>query len=199
MKIYASSILFAMYVFVSIQLPSFAQDTTEMKIISPFDSLTITNVKAVGNIETGSMEISMDVRNDYHKQTDVHWSLGGFEDLGITDDKGMKYKIFTSTQLIGTANINKGFQKITGVQFGSKKMDWLTYVKDTVGIEQAKKLIIRLAKVDNAVRFIKELQIRCILTLDYVWAGDKSYQLKNIKIDWNKPKTPSKPVKTRTN
>jgi hypothetical protein len=185
-------------VFTVFQLKAYAQDSTDMKIISPFDSLTITNVKAIGNIETGSMEISMDVRNDYHKLTDVHWILGGFEDLGLTDDKGIKYKIFTSTQMIGTANINKGFQRITGVQFGSKKMDWLTYVKDTVGTNQSKKLIIRLAKVNKAVSLIKELQMRCILTLGYIWAGDKFYQIKNVKVDWIKPKTPTKSAKTKS-
>jgi len=132
-----------------------AQDTTEMKIISTFDSLIISNVKAIGNIETGSMEISMVVRNDYYKMIDAYWSLGAFEDLGITDDKGKKYKIFTSTKLIGTANINNGFKSISGVQFGNKKMDWLTYVKDTVSAGDSKKLIIRVPTLSVILNLMK--------------------------------------------
>jgi hypothetical protein len=174
-------------------LAASAQDTTEMKIVSPFDSLIISNVKAIGNIETGSMEISMIVRNDYYRMIDAHWSLGGFEDLGITDDQGKNYKIFTSTKLIGTANINNGFKSISGVQFGSKKMDWLTYVKDTVSAGDSKKLIIRIPKVDKTVKSIRELHIRCILSKGYMWAGDKSYQINNIKIDWVKSPVQSKP------
>jgi hypothetical protein len=174
-------------------LDASAQDTTEMKIISAFDSLIISDVKAIGNIETNSMEISMVVHNDYYKMIDAHWSLGGFEDLGITDDKGKKYKVLTSTKLIGTANINNGFKSISGVQFGSKKMDWLTYVKDTLSAGDSKKLVIRVPKVDKTVKSIKELHIRCILSKGYMWAGDKSYQINNIKVEWIKPSVQSKP------
>lgn len=180
-------------------LTASAQDTTEMKIVSPFDSLIMSNVTAIGNIEAGSMEISMVVRNDYYKMIDAHWSLGGFEDLGITDDKGKKYKIFTSTKLIGTANINNGFKSISGVQFGSKKMDWLTYVKDTLSAGDSRKLIIRIPKVDKTVKLIKELHIRCILSKGYMWAGDKSYVIKNIKVDWVKPPVQSKPKSIKEN
>jgi hypothetical protein len=184
---------------IAFSLAASAQDTTEMKIISPFDSLIISNVKAIGNIETGTIEISMDVRNDYYKMIEAYWSLGGFEDLGITDDKGKKYKIFTSTKLIGTANINNGFKGISGVQFGSKKMDWLTYVKDTLSAGDSKKLIIRVPKVDKTVKSIKELHIRCILSKGYMWAGDKSYQISNIKVDWVKPPLQSKPKLIKAN
>ena len=51
--------------------------------------------------------------------------------------------------IIGTANINNGFKGISGVQFGSKKMDWLTYVKDTLSAGDSKKLIIRVPNQKN--------------------------------------------------
>ncbi|HWK02773.1 MAG TPA: hypothetical protein VNS58_04040 [Puia sp.] len=165
-----------------------AQDSTELKVISPYDSLVLSDIKAIGNLQTGNLELSMQVRTDYHKLTDVYFDLGGFGSMGITDDKGMKYKIPTNDRLIGTAGINKGYMPVSGVQFGKNKMNWVTYVKDTLHTGESKTLTIRLGKVNKTLSYIKEFHIRCILTLNYMWVGDKTYQAKNIKVDWIKPK-----------
>jgi hypothetical protein len=99
--------------------------------------------------------------------------------------------------LIGTAGINKSFLPIAGVLFGKNKMNFVTYVKDTLQTGESKTLIIRLGKVNKAVTYLKEFHIRCILTLNYMWVGDKTYQVKNIKVDWIKPQNEVQNHKTQ--
>ncbi|TXJ29062.1 MAG: hypothetical protein E6Q24_05120 [Chitinophagaceae bacterium] len=163
----------------------FGQDSSALIVKVPFDSIAVTNVRAVGNIQTGSVEISLDFRNDYHELVDLHWSVGGFDGLGMTDDKGEFYKIYTSTKAIGAAGINKGYLQIKGVQFGSKKMDWLTYVKDTVNAGNTKKLKVTIPKMQKDVAVIKEFHARCILSVSQMWVGDEQFTIDNIKIEWS--------------
>jgi hypothetical protein len=168
----------------SLAIAGVAQDTSQLTVKIPFDSIVVTNVKAVGNVQTGSVEISLDVRNDYHELVDLHWSVGGFDGLGMTDDKGKFYKIYTNTKAIGAAGINKGYLQIKGVQFGSKKMDWLTYVKDTVNAGNTKKLKVTIPKMQKDVAVIKEFHARCILSVSQMWVGDEQFTIENMKIEW---------------
>lgn len=180
-----SKLLISLLFYSSLAMAGFGQDTSAPTIKVPFDSIAVTNVKAVGNIQTGSVEISMDIRNDYHALVDLHWSVGGYDGLGMTDDKGKFYKIYTSTKAIGAAGINKGYLQIKGVQFGSKKMDWLTYVKDTVSAGNTKKLKVTIPKMQKDVAVIREFHARCILSVSQMWVGDEQFTINNIKIEWS--------------
>ena len=162
----------------------FAQDNADMKVTMPFDQLPVSNIKAAGNFKTGSVEISMDFENKYDKTANVSLSLGGFSDLGITTDKGKKYKIYTSENLIGTADINKGYARVSAVQFGDKKFDWVTMVQQDLPQGEKRKLTVRIDKFDKAAKVITDFHIRCILSLNYFHTGDNLYRIENLPIEW---------------
>jgi hypothetical protein len=163
------------------------QDSSAPKVISPFESLPLTDVVAKGNTATGTIEIEMKFQNKYPKVADVYLSLGPYNDFGITDDKGNKYKVFTNEGLIESSPINKGYKQVNAVQFGNKKMQMVTYLKDTLNNGQSLVFKFTIGKLDKSTTYIKEVHIRCILSLNHVWAGDQSYQIRNIMVDWAKP------------
>lgn len=166
------------------QFSSLAQDSTTFKVSSPFQSLPIKDVVAKGNTGTGTVEIEITFQNNNPKLADIYLSLGAFNDFGVTDNKGAKYKVYTNEGLIESSPINKGFKKIQSVQLGDKKMQTVTYLKDTIPNSKQVPFRITIAKVDNSIQYIKEIHVRCILSVNHVWAGDQSYQIRNIKILW---------------
>lgn len=163
---------------------SIAQSTDSMQVITPFDSLTIDNIKANGNLKTSALEIRMTFHNDYAATAGVSLSLGGFADFGFTDEKGKEYKIYTDSHLIGTQDVNKGYLKIPFVQFGDKKFDWVTLIQQDISHGQKKVLIVRLNDFNKACKVIRDFHVRCILALDIEHVGEELYRIENIPVEW---------------
>lgn len=164
-----------------------AQDSTVPKITIPFDSLVVKDFKLTGNVLKGGVTISMRYENQYSKIVNVHFKLGGFENFGLTDDKGNKYKIYSRESLIGPANINKGYYSITSVVFGSSKLDYYTAVVEQVlKPGESKMLTIQIGKVNRNVNYIRDFHINCSLMLDYMFKGEKTYNIENLRILWSK-------------
>jgi hypothetical protein len=170
---------------------SMAQDSTNLKIANPYDSLLLSDVKAVGNSTNEALKISMKFKNISSKHQTVHLSLGGFEDFGIISMQGKRYKVYTSESLIGTSQINKGYHPISTVQFGNKKLDWVTSIIQELNPGEEQSFTIQIAKFDKADNVIKNVHVRCILTVNYMHAGDNKYIIENIPIEWmaGNPKT----------
>jgi hypothetical protein len=161
-----------------------AQDSVKLKVKIPFAFLEVSNVQVTGSRATGKLELTMDFENKHEKLAEVSLSLGGFERMGITSDKGKKYKIYTSENLIGTKDINKGFLQVSAVQFGDKKFDWVTIVQQTISTGEKRRLTVRIDKYDKTSKIIAEFHVRCILALNYVHTGDELYRVENIPIEW---------------
>gem|GEM_PF-6838193 len=168
------------------QLHSFPQDSTNYTVSSPFPSLQLTNISATGNLSTGAVEIKMQFQNKSAKLADIYLSLGTFNDFGITDAKGAKYKVFTNEGLIESSPINQGFKRISSVSLGNSKLQKVTYLKDTLSGSSDIPFKVILDRVDKSTMLIKEMHVRCIFSPNHVWAGDQSYQIRNVKINWVK-------------
>jgi hypothetical protein len=183
---------FRLLLAVSLLIPKlslFAQDSTQLQVISPFDSVSLSDVKAIGNLETGSVQITMQVLNKYHKVAIINIGGAAFDDLGLTDDRGTRYKYFSYSGPPGlTQGHNKGFSQITDMALGKSKVQMFIYVQDTLHVDQSETLKFRLVKVDKSVKTIKEAHLLCTLTLDYMSAGQKQFYIKNIPVEWVKPK-----------
>jgi hypothetical protein len=180
---------------VVLQFSTFAQDSTQLQVISPFDSVSLNEVKAIGNLETGSVEVTMQVQSEYHKLASINFGGAGFGDFGLTDDKGVKYKYSSYDGPPGNSyGVNKGYSRITDLLLGKKKVLILIAVQDTFHTGQSETLKFRLVKVDTTVRTIKEAHLLCTLMLDYMMAGQKQYYIKNIPVEWlkSKPKAAGK-------
>lgn len=67
--------------------------TSQAQVVSAFDSLSISNISAAGNLQTGAVQISMSVQNNYHKLAQIDFGGGAFDDFGVTDAKGIRYKL----------------------------------------------------------------------------------------------------------
>lgn len=154
------------------------------EITQPFESLTITDVKATGNAKTGTVEIRMDFHNGYEKPATVSLDFGGFDRFGITDGKGEKYKLYTNSSLIGTSDVNKGYQPVSYIRFGDKTQDWITTVQQEIPPGETKTLTVRLDKVNTDIKFLKEIHGSCILAL-ISHVGDKPYRVENLPIKWS--------------
>jgi len=163
---------------------SMAQDSTNLKITNPYDSLLLSDVKAIGNTTTGTLQITMKFKNISGKHQTVHLGLGSFEDFGITSKQGKRYKVFTSENVIGTIQVNKGFRKISAVQFGNKKLDWVTSVIQELNPGDKRSFSVLIDKFDKTDSMIKDFHIRCILTVNFMHAGDDRYIIENIPIEW---------------
>lgn len=173
-------------------LPVFAQDSTQLQIISSFDSISLSDVKAIGNLETGSIQVTIQVTNKYHKMAIINIGGSAFDDLGLTDDKGIKYKYFSYSGPPGlTVGHNKGYSQMTDMVLGKSKVQMFIYVQDTFHVDQSATLKFRLVKVDKSVKTIKEAHLLCTLTLDYMAAGQKQFFIKNIPVEWVRPKSKS--------
>lgn len=169
------------------RLYGFSQDSSNYSVTSPFSTLPLTNAVATGNTSTGTVEIRMEFQNKSPKSADVYLSLGAFNDFGITDGKGNRYKIFTNEGLIESSPINQGYKNIGSVALGNSKLHRVTFLKDTIASSNSLPLKITIDKVDKSDVLIKEIHVRCIFSPNHVWAGDQTYQVKNIKILWSKP------------
>ena len=163
---------------------SCAQGSDSMKVTIPFDSLTIDNIKATGNLKTGTLEIRMTFHDNYTATAGVSLSHGGFEEFGLTDEKGKKYKIYLNSHLIGTDNTNKGYQKIPFVQFGDKKYDWVVVIQQDLSHGQQKPLIVKINHFNPDNKAIKEFHISCILALNLENVGQELYKVTNLPIEW---------------
>ena len=120
----------------------------------------------------------------------VQFDIGGsaFDDLGLTDDRGIKYKYFSYSGPPGlTYGHNKGYSQMTDMVLGKSKVQMFIYVQDTFHVDQSETLKFRLVKVDKNVKTIKEAHLLCTLTLDYMAAGQKQFFIKNIPVEWVKP------------
>jgi len=172
----------------SLALSAAAQDTSQLIVKSPFDSLSAHDVKAVGNLQTGSVEITMQVRNDYLKHwVALNFTGGAFEGFGVTDDKGTKYKVYSNDHLMGTAGINNGYGQIWALMLGKSTPKIFITVYDTLQPGQVTTLRFRLGRVNKMVHKITELHMLAMFSLEYTFAGQKEYIVKNLPINWIKP------------
>ena len=138
-------------------------------------------VMATGNLKPGTVEITMDFKNWYSNIAGVSLGLGGFPDFGITDSKDRKFKLHTD---VNTVNTNKGYGNIPLVEFGDKKFTWVATVNQEIPPTEARKLTIRLNKLDKSIKEIRDFHIRCILSVDYGNVGDQIYSVERIQINW---------------
>lgn len=118
-------------------------------------------------------------------------NIGGsaFDDLGLADDKGIKYKYFSYSGPPGLiVGHNKGYSQMTDIVLGKSKVQMLIYVQDTFHVDQTATLKFRLVKVDKSVKAIKEAHLLCTLTLDYMSAGQRQFYIKSIPVEWVKPR-----------
>lgn len=172
-----------------LQFCTFAQDSTQLQIISPFDSVKLNDVKAIGDLQTGSVEVTMQVHSEYHKLASINFGGAGFGDFGLTVDKGIKYKYSSYDGPPGNSyGINKGYSRITDLLLGKKGVLILIAVQDTFHTGQSETLKFRLLKVDRTVKIIKDAHLLCTIMLDYMMAGQKQCYIKNIPVEWVKPK-----------
>lgn len=178
--LYAAQVVVLLFCF---SLNGYAQNP---KITSPFDSLELTNVKATGNKKTSVVEIRLDFRNGYEKPSTVSLDFGGFDRFGITDAAGKKYKLFTNEGLIGTSDVNKGYQPISYIRFGDKTQDWVTLVEQEFQPGETKTLTVRLENVDVETSSLKEIHGFCILA-QVIHIGDKPYRVENLDVEWEDP------------
>ena len=189
------SFLFAYGLFITVFVFNWdrlsAQDSTGMSLFSPFDSISLAEVKAVGQLETGVVDLTVQVRNSYHKLAQLNFGSGSYSDFGILDDKGVRYALFHSEQLETAAQANKGYSPISALQFGKDKRTILNLVHDTLAAGGTKLLWIRLAKVAKTSRMIREAHLLCTLQLNYMVYGQKQFVIKNAPIDWVQPKKAS--------
>jgi hypothetical protein len=163
-----------------------AQSDSSARVNKPFDSLTISNVEATGKASAHTLVITMQVTNSYSKVARVHFSLGGFEGLGITDNKGSKYKIHTYDGLTGTEGINKGYLKIGGVEFADVTFHSFTYVEKDLAPGQSAALKITIPKFAKDISVLPDVHIRCILSVNYLRKGDDLFQVNNLNVKWEK-------------
>ncbi|MFX1704983.1 hypothetical protein PV783_13560 [Chitinophaga sp. CC14] len=152
-------------------------------IISPtYDSILVSQVEASQNPFNGGVVIHLKFLNQYTKKIKLHFNIGGYEGLGLKDDKGVKYKIFTNSDAVGTNGINDGFKPVAAVKFGASAFKYFTYVEQDLVSKEEKTFTIQLDKVDKKVQSIKALYLRCILSIDYGQVGDKTYMIENIPV-----------------
>ena len=149
------------------------------------DSIQISNIHADGNSANGQVEVSMDFTNHYYRPVLIHLILGGYEGLGLTDNKGNKYKIPTSDQLYNTSDINKGFIGISAVQFGDKSFKSFTYVDQKVPPGESRQLLIRIPKVSQSITEFNELSTHRQVSINYGLVGDHVIKLQDIRILWS--------------
>ena len=192
MKPLQSACAYLFYVSVSIMLsvPVIAQEESNRpQVTNPFDSLTINDIRAIGNPATGSVQVTMQVHSDNHKLAKLDFGGGTFGDFGVTDDKGIQYKYSSSEGPGGiNAGVNKGYGRIADLLFGQSKVGMLISVQDTLYPGVSKSLAFRLNKVDKSTRLIRETHILSTLMLSGMFAGQKAWTIKNIPIEWIQPK-----------
>lgn len=138
----------------------YAQNSSQSKLTTPYDSLTVTDVKAKANKATGSLELKMKFTNISHKHNKVHLVLGSFDDFGITSTNGNRYKVFTSENVINTGSNNKGYYPITTVQFGTKKLNWVTSVIQELKPGEERIFSVSIEKFDKSANTIKDIHFR---------------------------------------
>lgn len=156
------------------------------------DSIQISNIQAEGDLATGQVQITMDFTNNYHQEALVFLVLGGFDGLGLVDNKGNKYKIHTTEQLINTADINKGFINIASVRFGDKTFKSLTFVDQKIPTGESRQLTIRIPKVATSVTEFNELYSHRQVSINYGMVADNIIKLQDIKIHWQRSAAKSK-------
>lgn len=153
---------------------------------SSADSIQISNAHATGESATGQVELSLTFTNHYSNTATVHLVLGGFDGLGLVDDKGTKYKIHTTDQLANTADINKGYVNIAFVQFGDKQYKWLTFVEQKIPPGDSRQLVVRISKVATTVSQFSKIITRRQVSINYAFKADRTSTLADVPIVWHK-------------
>lgn len=169
-----------------------AQDNKPLKIVTPFESLQINDVTLTGNQLKRSVTIGIKFKNLYPKRATVHFNFGEFEEFGIVDGNGNKYKIYTREDLTGTSNINKGFRNISSVAFGSKKLDYFTYLRQDLNIGEEKTLLVVINGVDKNLEKLQDFHIKCRLLFSGIIKGEGVYRIEGLKINWGQPEAKTK-------
>jgi hypothetical protein len=164
-----------------------AQNPSNITILNPYDSLTVNDIKAIGNSRSSALNITMIFKNISSKRQTVNLDLGGFDDFGITTMNNKRYKVFTSENVIDNNQPNKGYKNISKIQFGNKKLDWVTIVKQELNPGEERLFSIWLDKFENSDLAIKNIHIRCILSINSMHVGDKKIAIENIPINWMPP------------
>jgi len=163
-----------------------AQNDILTKKSTPFDSLQITDVTLTGNQLKRSVTLNIKFKNLYSEKATLHLKFGEFDEFGIADDKGSKYKVHTREDLSGTANINKGFKNIGLVTFGSKKLDYFTYLRQDLNNGEEKTLTVVISGIDPKVQQFSDVHIQSRLLFSGIIKKDGLYHIENTKINWQK-------------
>ena len=167
------------FLFVLISSFCFAQDS--LKIINPFPLFPITSINAIVD-SSQNLTVNVKFENRNNKPLKAYFRLGGYDNFGLTDISGKKYKLHTSSKLIGTKNINEGYTNIDAIIFGTKKQDYFTYVQDTIKSGTSKNLSFTINKFDKQINFIEEIHIKCKPSIDFSSQSEKIYIVNNIPI-----------------
>jgi hypothetical protein len=162
-----------------------AQDSTAAPTFtSPYDSITIIGIQAVGHSATGIVEITLHLRNNYHGTAQLGFGSGIYSDFGLVDDQGGRYRLFHSERLESSGQTNQGYSAISSLQFGKNKLGMVNRVQDTLSTGAERALILTLGKGKPRPRLIQEAHLLSTLQLNYLLQGQKQFHLKNIPIKW---------------
>ena len=115
---YLRSRMFLLLPFMAMLHTSNTYAQEQPQVNAPFDSLIIINPRATGDRASGQLTITMDIENRFPSKVRAHLRLGNYDDLGIMDMQGRKYKIHTMETAPGNPEANKGFMRIDSVAFG---------------------------------------------------------------------------------
>src|SRR6202012_3003378 len=77
-------------------------------VTSPFDSITVVSATAVGHASTGSVDLTIKLKNGYHRTAQLPFGSGVYADFGLLDDRGSRYCLFHSERLQSKAITNQG-------------------------------------------------------------------------------------------
>lgn len=176
------SMLFALLLVSCLQANGQSSDTA-LKIISPFDSLSIIKANAIGNKKTGQVTVSLEIKNNYIKEAETILSLSAFGDFGMTDDKGTKYKAYTSGMLGGPDPANNGFSPVSSIHFADKKPGMMGDIVQYLKGGESKDFVFNI-KTKTAT-MLKDFHVTCTLSINELVVGTQKLEVKNFKIKWN--------------
>lgn len=174
----------------SLTIPASAQDSTGVKdtsIVIPIAELPITNVKATGNKKTKTVTISMDFENRRAGKVDVSLSFGGSDQFSFASDKGRKYKVHTYYNKLTDDNPNLGYERISSIQFGTKKFDLATLLAQQLQANEKATLTIQAFQFDTTSKSIVGFHVNC--SRYYQWGargknGSGMYKIHYLSIEW---------------
>ena len=181
---YLRSRMFLLLPFVAMLHTANTYAQEQPTINKPFDSLIVINPQATGDKKSGKLIIRMDIENRFPSKVRAHLRLGNFEDLGIRDMEGRKYKIHTMETAPGNPEVNEGFMQIDSVAFGGSTYKDFVIIDREInpGDKMAFVTVIRSYPTDEQV--IPSMQFTCVLIRKGLYMKTGHVELKDIPIRW---------------